>query len=77
MKKRFNYAEAEELLEKYGDVEDVPEEVLKQLNIDSKDPDAMEWFEENFGYLQIGAKSKKDFEDGERDMMYPEGNDDD
>ncbi len=45
MRKRFKYAEAEELLGKYEDVEDVPEDVLKQLNIDSKDPDAMEWFE--------------------------------
>ena len=77
MKKRFNYSEAVELLEKYENAEDVPEDVIKQLHINSKNPDKMEWVEKNFGAIKGGWKDSDDFEEDNLDMMFPEGYDPD
>ncbi len=80
MKRFFNY-DAVDLLDKYEQPQNVPEDVLKQLNIYSRNPETMsnrmEWFEKNFGALKAGYKDKFDFEEDQLNMMYPEGYDPD
>lgn len=73
----LNYDNAEELLKDYDNVEDVPEDVLKQLNIDSKDLDLMIWFDENYGSIKAGYKDNNDWEEDNTNLMNPEGDGDD
>ena len=70
---KFNYAKAVELLEKHANAEDVPENVLSQLNIDSENPDIMEWFEENYGAIKAGYKDNNDWEEDNLNLMDPDG----
>ncbi|MEI6423079.1 MAG: hypothetical protein WCP55_12735 [Lentisphaerota bacterium] len=73
----LNYDNAEELLKDYDNAEDVPEDVLKQLNIDSRDLDLMMWFDENYGSIKAGHKDNNDWEEDNMNLMNPEGDGDD
>ena len=70
-----------DLLDDYKNASDVPENVLKALNLYSESHETMaeniEWLEENWNAVKAGYKSVSDWEEDMMNMMYPDGYDPD
>lgn len=63
------YENLRELFQKYESWEDVPEEELMKLGIDIRNEYQAEWLQENFGAIQSGYKSQKEFIEDNCNML--------